>query len=169
MIVRPETPEDFSAIRDVHVAAFKDHPFSRQTEHLIVDALRSTGALKVSLVAEIHGTVVGHIAFSPATIGDTSSGWYLLGPVSVRPDHQGQGIGRALIESGLKQLRSLEASGCVLVGDPAFYHRFGFRQCEGVWCPGVPDENVLCLPLSGEIPAGELLHHPAFSIDEQDR
>ncbi len=48
MIVHPETPEDFPAIRDVHVAAFKDHPFSRQTEHLIVDALRSADALQVS-------------------------------------------------------------------------------------------------------------------------
>lgn len=164
MIVRPEAPKDYSAIRDVNVAAFEHHPFSRQTEHLIVEALRSAGALEVSLVAEVGGSVVGHIAFSQAAIGDTSSGWYLLGPVAVRPDHQGQGIGRALIEAGLEELRSFGAIGCVLVGDPAFYHRFGFRQCDGVWCAGVPDQNVLCLPLSDKMPVGEVLHHPAFSV-----
>lgn len=99
MIVRPEEPKDVFAIREITIAAFENHPFSRQTEHLIIGSLRSASAL-VSLVAEDHGTVVGHIALSPAAIGDTSSGWYLLGPVSVHPDHQGQGIGRALIEAG---------------------------------------------------------------------
>jgi hypothetical protein len=80
MIVRPESPRDVDAIRRVNIEAFRDHPFSQQTEHLIVEALRAADALDISLVAELDGSVVGHIAFSQAQIGDEASGWYLLGP-----------------------------------------------------------------------------------------
>jgi putative acetyltransferase len=163
MIVRAETEQDIEGIRDVNVSAFADHPFSRQTEHLIVEALRSADALEVSLVAEVDGDVVGHIAFSAGAIGGTSSGWFVLGPVAVMPDHQGEGIGRALVEAGLDALRARGARGCVLVGDPAFYRRFGFRQQPGITWHGVPDENVLCLVLSGDAPGGEVSCHAAFS------
>jgi putative acetyltransferase len=165
MIVRPETPADHMAIRDVNVAAFLDHPFSQQTEHLIVEALREAGALEVSLVAEVDGDVVGHVAFSPAGIGPTSSGWYLLGPVAVLPEYQGRGIGRALIEAGIGALRSRSAAGCVLVGDPAFYGCFGFAQRDGVTWAGVPQENVLCLAMSQETPSGEVSFQPAFLVE----
>ena len=164
MTVRPETESDRDAIRRVNLAAFKDHPFSQQTEHLIVDALRAGGVLTLSLVAELDGEVVGHIAFSPARIGDESSNWYLLGPVAAQPNHQHRGIGRALIERGLSSLRALGGRGCVLVGDPGFYRRFGFRAIPGVTCAGVPDENVLCLPLSDKSPFGEVLYHAAFFV-----
>jgi len=119
VIVRDETPHDFTAIREINLAAFRDHPFSQQTEHLIVEALRGAGALELSLVAEVDGVVVGHIAFSSARIGDAPSGWFLLGPVAVTPQHQGRGVGRALIEAGLEALRRRGAGGFVLVGDPA--------------------------------------------------
>jgi putative acetyltransferase len=164
MIIRSETPRDIDAIREVNIVAFEHHPFSHQTEHLIVEALRVAEALELSLVAEGDGEVVGHIAFSAAGIGDTSEGWFLLGPVAVRPDHQGEGIGRALVESGLAALRSRGACGCVLVGDPAFYRRFGFQQHPGTVWDGVPDENVLCVPLSGDVPTGEVSYHPAFLV-----
>ena len=163
MIIRSETPRDLDAIREVNIVAFADHPFSQQTEHLIVEALRAADALELSLVAEIDGEVVGHIAFSAAGIGSTSSGWFLLGPVAVLPDHQGNGIGRALVETGLDMLRSGGACGCTLVGDPAFYGRFGFRQYPGVVWEGVPDANVLCLSMSGDAPVGEVSCHSAFS------
>jgi putative acetyltransferase len=164
MIICPETPRDLDAIREVNILAFEHHPFSHQTEHLIVEALRAADALELSLTAEIDGEVVGHIAFSAAGIGDASEGWFLLGPVAVRPDHQGEGIGRALVESGLAALRSRGARGCLLVGDPAFYCRFGFRQHPGIAWEGVPDENVLCLSMCGDAPAGEVTYHPAFLI-----
>jgi putative acetyltransferase len=164
VIVRSETLRDFAAIRQINVAAFKDHPYSQQTEHLIVEALRDAGALELSLVVEADGVVVGHIAFSLARIGDSSSGWFLLGPVAVDPVYQRRGAGRALIEAGLDELRSRGASGCVLAGDPDFYHRFGFRSYPGVTWIGVPDENVLCLPLGGGVPVGEVWHHPAFLV-----
>jgi putative acetyltransferase len=164
MVIRSETPEDFSAIRDVNLEAFRDHPYSRQTEHLIVEALRGAGALEVSLVADDDGEVVGHIAFSRASVGGVSAGWYLLGPVAVLPERQGRGVGRALVESGLGELRARSASGCVLVGDPGFYRRFGFAARPGLTWHGVPDENVLCLPLDAQAPAGEIVAHPAFAV-----
>jgi putative acetyltransferase len=164
MVVRPETPQDVEAIRSVNVEAFKGHPFSQQTEHLIVELLRADNALDISLVAEFGKSVVGHIAFSQVQIGDVASGWYLLGPVAVRPLFQRQGIGRALVEAGLGALQSKGAGGCVLVGDPKFYTRFGFEQTPGVTCVGVPDEFVLCLRIAGPMPVGEVLHHPAFSV-----
>jgi len=161
-MVRPETDQDIDGIREVNVVAFQDHPHSQHTEHLIVEALRAADALEVSLVADSDGRVVGHIAFSAADIGGASTGWFLLGPVAVLPARQGEGIGRALIETGLDALRSRGAGGCVLVGDPAFYRHFGFRQYPGVTWTGVPQENVLCLLMSGEMPVGEVAYHPAF-------
>ena len=162
VIVRPEINRDLDGIRAVNIVAFQGHPYSQQTEHLIVEALRAADALELSLVAESDGEVMGHIAFSSAAIGASSTGWFLLGPVAVQPARQGEGIGRTLVEAGLDALRSRGACGCVLVGDPAFYGRFGFRQYPGVAWRGVPDENVLCLVMSGEMPTGEVAHHPAF-------
>ena len=85
MIVRPETDRDVDGIREVNIAAFEGHPFSQQTEHLIVESLRAADALELSLVAESECEVVGHIAFSAASIGGSSPGWFLLGPMAVRP------------------------------------------------------------------------------------
>jgi putative acetyltransferase len=162
--IRPETPADYAAIRDINIAAFADHPFSQQTEHLIVEGLRSDGALTLSLVAEAGSEVAGHIAFSPAPIDSQDLGWFLLGPVAVRPHLQRQGFGKALVLAGLEALRGLGAQGCVLVGDPAYYTRFGFRQAEGLSWHGVPAEYVLALPLAGSEPKGEVTPHPAFAV-----
>ena len=75
MIIRKENNTDLEAITEVTIAAFENHPISRQTEHFIINALRSAGALALSLVAEIDGEIVGHIAFSPITISDGTTGW----------------------------------------------------------------------------------------------
>jgi putative acetyltransferase len=170
MRIRPETTTDHAAIREINIAAFANHPFSRQTEHLIVEALRADGALALSLVAEDVSAaqgprVTGHIAFTEAPVDGRDQGWYLLGPVAVRPDLQRQGIGSELVLAGLAALRERNASGCVLVGDPAYYTRFGFRQAVGLSWPGVPPEFVLCLPLAEAEPDGEISHHPAFGIE----
>jgi len=166
VIVRPERPEDRDSIRDVLLAAFADHPYSHQTEHLIVEALRPDDALTVSLVAEIGGDVVGQIAFSPVKIGDCEDGWLALGPVAVLPRLQRQGIGQALVTEGLTTIRGLGARGCVLVGDPAFYARFGFRPDAALHMEGVPSEVLLCLPMCENVPEGTVTHHPAFSVGE---
>jgi putative acetyltransferase len=110
----------------VTVEAFKAMAISRHTEQFIVEALRAAGALTVSLIAEIDGHVVGHIAFSPVTMSDGTPDWYGLGPISVLPEHQRLGIGKALIHEGLARLRGLHARGCCLVGHPEYYKKFGF-------------------------------------------
>ncbi len=166
MIIRPETPGDHDSIRDILIAAFANHPYSHQTEHLIVEALRADNALTVSLVAEVDRKVVGQIAFSPVTINGKDCGWLALGPVAVLPTFQNQGIGQALVNEGLEAIRKLGAKGCVLVGEPAFYNRFGFRHDPALRMEGVPPEVLLCLPMCDEMPEGDIKHHPAFSVGE---
>ncbi|KAA9393694.1 TIGR03086 family protein [Kocuria coralli] len=125
--IRPETPADVEAIRDLTTAAFDPVPYSDGSEPQIIDRLRADGDLAISLVAEDpSGRMIGHIAFSPVTAGNAARGWYGLGPVAVDPGRQGEGVGRALIEAGLAALKKFGASGCALVGDPGFYTRFGF-------------------------------------------
>lgn len=163
-LIRPETPNDVEDIRGINIEAFCDHPVSRQTEHLIVDALRAAGELEVSLVAVREDRCVGHIAFSRASVGDLTGAWFLLGPVAVLPDFQGAGIGSDLVESGLSELRVRGASGCVLVGEPRFYERFGFATFEGLVYEGVPDEFVLAVNFADEIPRGQIHASEAFEV-----
>jgi putative acetyltransferase len=163
MIIRRETEADIEAIAAVTRAAFADHLYSQQTEPFIINALRAANALTLSLVAEIDGRVVGHVAFSPVTINGRPSAWYGLGPVSVLPECQRQGIGQALIREGLQQLKSSGAQGCVLVGDPDYYVRFGFRNIPQLTLPGVPPQNFLALPFGEHIPHGEVVFHEGFN------
>lgn len=160
--IRPEQPADEYAITEVTRRAFESHPFSHQTEHFIIRALRADHALAVSLVAEDAGRVVGHIALSPASISDGATGWYGLGPISVEPGLQRRGIGRALMERGLDELRKMGAKGCVLVGDPAYYRRFGFANNPALVVEGVPQEYVLALSLDASSAQGKVQFHPAF-------
>ncbi len=162
MIIRAETPADIAAVADVTVAAFRNQPFSHQTEQFIVNALRAANALTISLVAEVDGRVVGHIAFSPVAVSDGTRGWYGLGPVSVLPEQQRQGIGSALINEGLSSLRRLGAGGCALVGDPGYYARFGFRNSPRLVYEGIPQEYFQVLPFAGEFPQGVVVFHEGF-------
>ncbi len=165
MIVRQEKASDVDAIFAVTAAAFENHPYSRQpepTEPFIINALRAAGALTVSLVAEEDGKVVGHVAFSPVTISDGSKDWYGLGPVSVLPECQRRGIGTALVQEGLAALKALGARGCVLVGEPAFYQRFGFRNTPELTMDHVPQENLLVLPIGENTARGVVAHHEGF-------
>lgn len=160
--IRPERLSDENTITEVTRLAFESHPFSHQTEHFIIRALRANHALSVSLVAENDGRIVGHIALSPVTISDGATGWFGLGPISVKPDLQRRGIGRALMERGLAELRNIGANGCVLVGDPAFYIQFGFANTPDLVLEGVPQEYVLALSLSTSSAHGKLQFHSAF-------
>lgn len=140
--LRHETPDDIAAIEAVTIAAFADAPHTSHTEQFIVRALRDANELTLSLVAEEQGQVVGHVALSPVTItdrhGHKAEGWYGLGPISVLPQRQGQGIGAHLMEQALAELRDMQAAGCVLLGEPAYYARFGFQAHAGLQLPGVP-------------------------------
>ncbi|AXK39113.1 GNAT family N-acetyltransferase [Crenobacter cavernae] len=162
MKIRPEQAGDQAAIRDVLIAAFADHPHSRNNEHTLVDALREEHALSLGLVAEEGGEVIGYIAFSPVTVAGEKCGWYGLAPLAVRPDRQRRDVGRSLVKAGLAALRETGAAGCVLLGDPDYYGRFGFARRAGLTLPGVPPAFFLALAFEDSQPAGEVAYHPAF-------
>ena len=165
--IRSETGADVDAITDVTIAAFKTLEISNHTEQFIIEALRAAKALTVSLVAEIDGRVIGHIAFSPVTISDGTPNWYGLGPVSVLPEYQRQGIGKALIQEGLSRLRDMNAQGCCLVGHPEYYRQFGFTSTPGLMLENVPAEVFFALSLDGHTPQGSVTFHDGFKADVQ--
>jgi putative acetyltransferase len=167
IVIRNETHGDVSVISEVTIAAFKTLEISNHTEQFIVEALRSAGALTVSLVAEVDGHVVGHIAFSPVTISDGSNNWYGLGPVSVLPLYQRMGIGKALIQEGLSRLKELGAKGCCLVGHPQYYRKFGFENVAGLILAGVPEEVFFALSFDGHFPQCHVTFPEGFKADGQ--
>ena len=118
--------------------------------------------MTISLVAEIDGQVVGHIAFSPVTISDGAIAWYGLGPVSVLPEYQKQGIGKSLIAEGLSLLKELGGQGCVLVGHPTYYKRLGFQNFQELAHEGVPPEVFFALPFTDKVPKGSVSFHEGF-------
>ncbi len=167
IVIRQETAADVSAIAEVTVAAFKTLAISNHTEQFIIAALRAANVLAVSLVAEVDGRVIGHVAFSPVTISDGTRNWYGLGPVSVLPAYQRQGIGKALILEGLSRLKGLKAQGCCLVGHPDYYRRLGFKNTPGLVHEGVPQEVFLALSFGGHTPQGIVTFHEGFKADGQ--
>ena len=166
-IIRSESSEDIGAIAEVTIAAFRTLEISNHTEQFIIEALRAARALTVSLVAEVRGRVVGHIAFSPVTISDGTQNWYGLGPLSVLPEYQRQGIGKALIHEGLFGLKSMRARGCCVVGHPAYYKKFGFDNVPELVHEGVPPEVFLALSFDGNTPGGTVTFHDGFKADGQ--
>jgi putative acetyltransferase len=165
MIIRNEKKSDIEVISEITIAAFKNCPHGNHTEQFIISALRADNALAVSLVAEIEGRVVGHIAFSPVTISGHSCDWYGLGPVSVLPDYQKQGIGKSLVLEGLRLLRVSGAKGVVLVGEPKYYERFGFRNLPDLILEDVPQEYFLALPFGENKSHGVVVFHEGFNAN----
>lgn len=163
MNIRLERTNDIDVIRELTHAAFKDMPFSDQTEAAIIDALRAAGALSLSLVAIKDEAVVGHVAFSPVIINEKEVGWYGLGPVSVWPNHQKKGVGKALIREGLSRLKGMGAKGCVLLGDPGYYSRFGFETDPDLVFNGAPAVYFQRLVFVPPAPKGEVRYHPGFN------
>jgi putative acetyltransferase len=163
-VIRPERSGDEAAIAALTTQAFATAPHAGGNEARIIDALRAAGALTISLVAEKDGAIIGHAAFSPVHI-DGATGWFGLGPVSVAPTHQRQGIADALIRLGLDLLGKAGASGCVVLGEPAYYGRFGFRADERLTFEGVPPEYFQSLLLSGEMPSGAVEYHESFFVE----
>lgn len=160
--IRSELPTDLEAIDRVVADAFRTAPHTSGTEQFIVRQLRSAAALTISLVALRDGRVVGHVAVSPVSILDGSSGWFGLGPVAVLPEAQGQGIGSRLIEEALATLRRSGAAGCVVLGEPGYYGRFGFRHDAGLVLEGVPPSYFQALCFDGRRARGAVAYHPAF-------
>lgn len=141
--IREERPDDIEAIREVN-----DHAFGQELEGKIVDALRANGAALISLVATINGRVVGHIMFSPASIGELSGAG--LAPMAVLPEHQRHGIGSKLIEAGNERLKDAGCAFIIVLGHPDYYPRLGFRPAVelGIRCEWeVPAEAFMILVL----------------------
>ncbi len=168
IVIRNETAADVSAIGEVTAAAFETLEVSNHTEQFVIAALRAANALTLSLVAELDGRVVGHIAFSPLAIADGTPDWYGLGPVSVLPAYQRQGIGKALIREGLSRLKDLQARGCCLVGHPEYYPQFGFQNVAGLVLEGVPAEAFFALSFDGRYPRGAVVFHEGFQADSPE-
>ncbi len=125
MKIRKEQPGDRDAIRAINEASFPT-PLEAQ----IVDALRDAGRLTISLVAEEQDRVVGHIAFSPVTVGSADVGLG-LGPVAVSPEFRRRGIAARLIREGLVECKGAGFGLVVVVGEPEYYGRFGFVPALG--------------------------------------
>ncbi|RAI39552.1 GNAT family N-acetyltransferase [Rhodoplanes roseus] len=169
ILFRDQTDADTDAVRTLVTAAYHGLPHASGTEPFIMDALWRSGAAAVALVAQDASGLVGQAAFSAVHIfgpDGAGTGWFVLGPLSVRPDRQHQGIGSALIRHGLARLRTRGAAGCLVVGDPGYYGRTGFRVVGGLHVPGIPDRYVQALPFAGLPPTGIIELHEAFSAAE---
>ncbi len=143
MIIREEMPEDVRGVRSVEEAAF-----GRKGEAELVDLLRQRGAVTLSLVAVEGDKVVGHVLFSPGKVTNGQESWPCegMGPVAVLPERQRTGIGKKLIEQGLELCWQRGAKAVFVLGDPAYYGRFGFRRTDqyGIRCEfRVPPEDFM--------------------------
>ncbi|WP_068545329.1 GNAT family N-acetyltransferase [Thalassotalea crassostreae] len=165
MKIRNEKIDEHQQIFDVIEQAFIGHPFSDNKEQFIVDKLRKDDGLTVSLVAVEDNNIVGHIAFSKVLVDGQDKQYFGLAPVTVLPSKQGRGIGKALIEAGLERIKSIGGRTVVLLGEPEYYQRFGFRNYAELILEGVPAQYFMALNLNGENVSefGVVTYHPAFS------
>jgi putative acetyltransferase len=163
--IREESEADCDSIRSVTVRAFHGMPYAGGDEHDVIDRLRSANALTLSLIAVLDAEVIGHIAFSPVMTSDGSCPWFALGPVSVIPERQCKGVGRALIENGLAQLKGMNALGCILTGNPTYYRKFGFQLAPENAPSNEPAEFFMLKRLSSIVPRGQFSFHTAFYGD----
>lgn len=163
LTIRREAEADIPAIRDLTSRAFVGKPYSKQREAQIVEALRDADVLTFSFMVVKGSAVVGHIAAAPVTISDGTENWYGIGPISVDPDRQGEGVGSLLMERALEELRAVGAHGAVALGDPTYYGRFGLEPVPGLTYPGFDPKYFMAISLTDTaIPTGEVTYHHAF-------
>ncbi|KAK5801317.1 hypothetical protein VI817_003529 [Penicillium citrinum] len=164
ILIRFETESDAPAIEKVTSAAFMNAEHTDHNEQFIVRALREANQLSISLVAEdkVTNTVVDHVAISPVKISTGCENWYGLGPVSIVPQYPNNGIGSLLIERALTALQSHNTAGCVVLGNPKYYTRFGFKTVLSLQLAGVPPEYFMTLTWHEPTPTGMVSYHKAF-------
>ena len=163
--IKEESPAHYAAIRHVTQAAFARMSFSSGTEAKIIETLRAEGDLSLSLVAMGQSGLLGHCAFSPVKITGAAGSWYALGPIAVGPSDQRKGLGRALITEGLSRLKTQGAQGCVVIGNPQIYSRFGFHR-DGQLISGALDRALVQrIIFQGSAPFGHVSFAPAFDLD----
>ncbi len=160
--IRPEKPGDLDSIRSVTTDAFRGRPYADGDEQDVIERLRAANSLTLSLVAIDGGQLVGQITFSPAVNGDGSGPWLALGPVSVEPERQGEGIGELLINTGVEEFVEQGALGIILTGNPDYYTRFGFEVSPDLAPENEPGEFFMLRLLHGDRPTGVFSFHPAF-------
>jgi putative acetyltransferase len=131
LLVRSEAPRDIAPVRELLSASFPT-----LAEAALVDALRAAGHLTLSLVAEVDGDVVGHIAFSPV-LAEGGHGGLGLAPLAVLEPHRRRGVGARLVAGGLVACSAMGCGWVVVLGDPEYYSRFGFRSAPAL---GLQDE-----------------------------
>lgn len=165
--IRDETATDVTEIEAVTLAAFLNTPHTSHTERFIVSALRNAGKLAISLVADAGGRVIGHVAVSPVTVSDSALGWFGLGPIAVMPEHQRSGVGSRLVRETLRILRDQGAAGCVVLGEPRYYSRFGFQVDPCLTLPDVPPEYFQVLSFDSSRPQGTVSYHEAFNAQAE--
>jgi putative acetyltransferase len=164
IFIRLEKESDVPAIEEVTSTAFMNAEHTDHNEQFIVRGLREANHLSISLVAEdeVTHTIVGHAAVSPINISAGCEKWYGLGPVSVLPQYQRNGVGSLLVERALANLRSRNTAGCVVLGNPKYYTRFGFKAVPSLQLPGVPPEYFMALTWRKPTPTGTVSYHKAF-------
>jgi putative acetyltransferase len=164
MGVRTEDERDRAAVRAVNVAAF-----GTALEADLVDTLRATVKPTISLVAEIEGAVVGHIMFSPVSLAEHPQLNIMgLAPMAVAPDRQRQGIGSALVRTGITKCEEHGYDAIVVLGHPEYYPRFGFMPAirYAIRCEyDAPAEAFMILELKPDVlqgVSGLVRYHKAF-------
>ena len=160
--VRPEAEGDAARIGAVVSAAFADAPHADGDEAALVERLRAGGDLALSLVAEDEEGMIGHIGFSPLTVGGESNGWMQLAPLAVVTHWRGEGVARSLIVRGIAELRERGAQGIGVLGEPALYEKFGFGPASGMILPADQQPFYRALALDGDLPRGEVRYADAF-------
>lgn len=137
MNIRIATSLDRNNVRDVYWAAFAEGEREIISKLAINLLSEKTTPQIISLVAETEGAVVGHVAFSPVTIGTNKNcQGYILAPIGVKPDYQKRRIGSKLIERGMQQLSRMGVDILFVYGDPSYYSRFGFSvDAAGLYIP----------------------------------
>lgn len=172
LVLREESDGDRNAIREVTRIAFEASGHGHHGEAALVERLRDGGGLTLSLVAERDGQILGHLCVSPINLPTTTpvATGVGLGPLSVLPDWRRRGIASALVHEGLQRLSPAHGKWVVVLGDPAYYRRFGFLPASefGLSCPfeGVPAEAFQAMPINGGYDrraAGAVHYRPEFS------
>lgn len=169
ILIRLETESDAPTIEKVISTAFLNAEHTNHNEQFIVRNLRESNHLSISLVAydKPTNTIIGHAAISSIKISTGHENWYGLGPVSVLPQYQRNGIGSLLIERALEILQNYyHAAGCVVLGNPGYYTRFGFRTVSSLKLAGVPSECFLAITWHEPTPTAMVSYHEAFEASK---
>lgn len=161
-LIRPEHADDYAAIYDGTKRAFAPTLFAGGDEQEWIGRFRGAGVLALSLLAEMDGRVVGQITLTPAFAADGSPGWFALGPIAVAPEFPSKKIGSEMMGAVIVWLREQDAAGCVLVGNPAYYSRFGFKRYPALAPEREPAEYYQILPLRVKEPSVVVGFHPLF-------